>query len=136
MSSSNNRFGRRTGRQSDEPRFEPVLSFNPKRPAARAAQSGPAPTPERKLQTGLRVEREDAREFGISFGEDDGNERQDDFDPRTRREKALEQRVPEGERPLYHHLFDEQENRRRGVGWAISPARLRASASRRAFHRR
>src|SRR5262249_11279746 len=31
--------------------------------------------------------------------------------------KALEQRVPEAERPLYHHLFDEQENRRRGFGW-------------------
>jgi len=117
MSSSNNRFGRRTGRQSDEPRFEPVLSFNPKRPAAREAQGGPAPTPDRKPQAGLRVDREDAREFGISFGEDDGIERDDDFDPRTRREKALEQRVPEAQRPLYHHLFDEQENRRGGFGW-------------------
>ena len=113
MSSSNNRFGRRTGRQNDEPRFEPQLSFNPKRPAARDTQTGPMPS--RKPHPGLRVEREDAREFGISF--DDDLERDDDFDPRTRREKALEQRVPEAERPLYHHLFDEQDNRRGGFGW-------------------
>ena len=116
MSSSNNRFGRRTGRQSDEPpRFEPSLSFDPKRPGAPGAQPGPAPAANRKPQAGLRVDREDAREFGISF--DDDIERDDDFDPRTRREKALEQRVPEAERPLYHHLFDEQDNRRRGFGW-------------------
>jgi hypothetical protein len=113
MSSSYNRFGRRTGRQNEEPRFEPQLSFGPKRPAARDPQ--PTPPPSRNPQQGLRVEREDAREFGISF--DDDLERDDDFDPRTRREKALEQRVPEAERPLYHHLFDEQENSRRGFGW-------------------
>ena len=118
MSSSHNRFGRRTDRQNEEPRFEPQLSFNPKRPGARAGQAGPAPTANSRPQAGLHVDREDAREFGISFGEDDdGVERHDDFNPRTRREKALEQRVPEAERPLYHHLFDEQENRRRGIGW-------------------
>jgi hypothetical protein len=120
MSSSNNRFGRRTGRQSDEPRFEPSLSFNPTRPAGRDAQAGAAPAANRKPQAGLRVDREDAREFGISF--DDEIERNDAFDPRTRREKALEQRVPEAERPLYHHLFDEQENRRRGFGWIAALA--------------
>jgi hypothetical protein len=118
MSSFNNRFGRRTGRQNEEPRFEPQLSFGPKRPAARDTQ--PRPGPSRNPQPGLRVDREDAREFGMSFDED--LERDDDFDPRTRREKALEQRVPEAERPLYHHLFDEQENRRRGVGWLAALA--------------
>jgi hypothetical protein len=119
MSSSNNRFGRRTARQNDDLRAEPVLSFNPKRPAARDAQSEPAPPAGRKPQAGPRVEREDAEEFGMSSGRDGGPriERDDAFDPRVRREKALEQRVPESERPLYHHLFDEQENRRRGFGW-------------------
>ena len=38
MSSSNNRFGRGTGRQNDDLRAEPVLSFNPKRPGARGTQ--------------------------------------------------------------------------------------------------
>ena len=123
MSSSNNRFGRRSGRQNDDLRAEPVLSFNPKRPAARDAQNEPAPPVGRKPQAGPRVEREDAEEFGVSFGRDGGQERaprierDDDFDPRIRREKALDQRVPETERPLYHHLFDEQENRRGGFGW-------------------
>jgi len=117
MSSSNNRFGRRTDRQNDEPRFEPVLSFNPKRPGTRAAQGEAAPTGNRKPQAGPRVEREDAEEFGISFGDEQRIERDDDFDPRTRREKALEQRDTDSEQMLYHHLFDEQENRRRGFGW-------------------
>ena len=131
MSSSNNRFGRRTGRQSDDPRFEPQLSFNPKRPAARDAQAGPTPAAGRKPQQGLRVDREDAREFGVSFDDDMG--RDDDFDPRTRREKALEQRVPEAERPLYHHLFDEQENRRRGFGWIAALASVAVVAIGAAF---
>ncbi len=121
MSSSNNRFGRRTGRQNDDLRAEPVLSFNPKRPAARDAQSPSEPAIARKPQAGPRVDREDAEEFGVSFGRDGGRgpriERDKDFDPRVRPEKALDRRVPESERPLYHHLFDEQENRRRGFGW-------------------
>jgi hypothetical protein len=117
MSSSNNRFGRGTGRQSDDPRSEPVLSFNPTRSAARAAKVGPAPAANRKPQAGLRIEPEDAREFGFGHDDDPAFERDDNFDPRTRREKAMDQRVPEAERPLYHHLFDEQENRRRGFGW-------------------
>jgi len=128
MSSSNNRFGRRTARQNDELRAEPVLSFNPKRPGARDARPSPGPAAARKPQTGLRVDREDAEEFGYgrdtSFERGTGPrvERDDDFDPRARREKALDTRVPEGERPLYHHLFDEQENRRRGFGWIAALA--------------
>jgi hypothetical protein len=117
MSSSNNRFGRRTGRQNDDPRFEPVLSFNPKRRGARPAQSEAAPTGDRKPPAGPRVEREDAEEFGISFGDEKRIERDDNFDPRTRREKALEPRDTDSERMLYHHLFDDQANRRRGFGW-------------------
>lgn len=120
MSSSNNRFGRRTDRQGEEPRFEPVLSFNPKRPGTRATQGEPAPTVNPKPQAGPRVDREDAEEFGISFGDERRNERDDDFDPRTRREKALEQRDTASEQMLYHHLFDEQENRRRGFGWMVA----------------
>ncbi|HEY1507080.1 MAG TPA: hypothetical protein VGF92_22455 [Stellaceae bacterium] len=118
MSISHNRFGRRTAQQSDDPRTEPVLSFNPKRPAARGGQGEPAPAVSPKLQSGLRVDREDAKTFGISFGDDGPSiERHDDFDPQARRDKALDQRVPESERPLYHHLFDEQEKRGRGFGW-------------------
>jgi hypothetical protein len=122
MSSSNNRFGRGTGRQSDDPRSEPVLSFNPTRSAARAAKVEPAPRVTGKPQAGLRIEPEDAREFGASFeqGDEPAFERDDDFDPRTRREKALDQRVPEAQRPLYHHLFDEEERRRRGFGWVAA----------------
>ena len=120
MSSSNNRFGRRMDRQNEEPRFEPVLSFDPKRPAPRPTQkgpdqNGPAPTAQRKPQAGLRVDREDARQFGVSF--DDDIERHDDFDPRTRRDKAMEPRDTDAEQQLYRHLFDEQEGRRRGFGW-------------------
>ena len=44
MSSSNNRFGRRTGGQKDDLRAEPVLSFNPKRPATRKAQNEAGPS--------------------------------------------------------------------------------------------
>src|SRR6185312_4509924 len=153
MSSSNNRFGRGTGRQNDDLRAEPVLSFNPKRPGARGTQNEPALPVDRKPQAGPRVERQDGKEFGSRLGRDaqndpipsfmrgsqggpridrqdakefgmsaDGNagpriERNDDFDPRARHEKALDDRAPGSERPLYHHLFEEQEGRRRGFGW-------------------
>ena len=151
MSSSNNRFGRRTGGQKDDLRAEPVLSFNPKRPATRKAQNeagpsvGDGPSVDRTPSGAPRVDRADAEEFGAHFGHDAkrdpipsfmrgseagpridredaeefGIERHDeDFDPRhTPREKAMEPRVPASERPLYHPLFDEKEQRGRGFGW-------------------
>jgi hypothetical protein len=154
MSSSNNRFGRRTGGQSDNLRSEPSLSFNPKRPGARGTQSDAEPSVTRtppstprvgradaaafgarsgrdaqrdpipsfmrgpssmqSPEPGLRIERDDAEEFGV--------ERHDeDFDPRRApREKAMEPRIPAADRPLYHHLFDEEEKRGHGFGWAAA----------------
>jgi hypothetical protein len=147
MSSSNNRFGRRTGRQNNDARAEPVLSFDPKRPGARDAQhdagpsvgrtppsaprvdradaeefsasfgrgakSDPIPSFMRGAEPGPRVDREDAQEFGMAPDSDDA--------PRVERgEKAMETRIPAAERPLYHHLFDEDEKRGAGFGWAAA----------------
>ena len=137
MSSSNHRFGRRAARQNDDLRAEPVLSFNPKKGAA-ARDPGSEPEPSlgrpqspktaRNPQAAPRVEREDAEEFGVHFGHDsDAMPRflrdDDGLDSKHgRSEKAFDPRPASGERPLYHHLFDESENRRRGVGWVAALA--------------
>ncbi|HEX3974317.1 MAG TPA: hypothetical protein VHX19_23490 [Stellaceae bacterium] len=153
MSSSNNRFGRRTGGQSDNLRSEPSLSFNPKRPGARDKQSDaeppvtrtppaaprvdradavefgarsgrdaqrdPIPSFMRGSGPGPRVDRDDAEEFGMSH--DDDGRHDEDFDPRRApREKAMEPQIPAADRPLYHHLFDEDEKRGHGFGWAAA----------------
>ena len=102
------------------------------------------PTADRKPSAAPRVDREDAEEFArisdtmrsaIPFRLSCAARRPDrastarmrrnsassamtDFDPRhTPREKAMEPRVPASERPLYHPLFDEKEQRGRGFGW-------------------
>ncbi|HEX4192925.1 MAG TPA: hypothetical protein VHY80_07495 [Stellaceae bacterium] len=154
MSSSNNRFGRRTGGQSDNLRSEPSLSFNPQRPGARDGQSGAVPPVTRTPPSAPRADRADAAGFGARSGRDAkrdpipsfmrgpasgqgsgpelragredaeelGIERHDeDFDPRRApREKAMEPQIPAAERPLYHHLFDDEEKRGHGFGWAAA----------------
>ena len=49
--------------------------------------------------------------FYTALGDDDK------FDPRAGGRDALNPRVPANERPLYHHLFDEQPGHRSGIGW-------------------
>jgi hypothetical protein len=158
MSSSNNRFGRRTGEQSNDSRAEPVFSFTWKPPSPRGKQAGeqppaaqtppkapkvdradavefgarsgrdaqrdPIPSFMRGSEPGPRVEREDAEEFGMSGDRDSGpriDRHDDDFDPRRGpRDKGMDPRVPATDRPLYHHLFDEEEKRGHGFGWAAA----------------
>ncbi|HWE73572.1 MAG TPA: hypothetical protein VG328_10470 [Stellaceae bacterium] len=147
MSSSNNRFGRRTGEQSDDLRSEPSLSFNPKRPGARDAQAGADSSVTRTPPSAPRVGRADAAGFGARSGRDaqrdpipsfmrgrepgprvdrddaeefDVERHDEGFNPRAPREKAMEPRTPAADRPLYHHLFDDADKRGHGFGWAAA----------------
>ena len=140
MSSSNNRFGRRTGRQNDDLRFEPsyrsipsaaaraTRKARPRRQAIANPKPGPASsarTPKNSASVSVDGKNDPLPSFMRGPGpgprieredaEEFGMSRDDDFDPAARREKAMEPRVTASERTLYHHLFDEGE----------SPPRLR-----------
>lgn len=145
MSEADRRFGRRTGRDA-EARTEPVFSFGPKRPAREdigpprpaarrpiAKPQGQPPidrdnaeelgaAPGSQQQTGPRAERDRARPRAMPRarrGEDDEGQ----VEPALHRtEKAMEPRIPDPERPLYHHLFDDLDRRHRGIGWATALA--------------
>jgi hypothetical protein len=145
MSEADRRFGRRTGRDA-EARTEPVFSFGPKRPA-REDIGPPRPAARRpiaKPQGQPPIDRDNAEELGAAPGrqQQTGPRAERDRDrpratPRARRgeddegqvepalhrtEKAMEPRIPDPERPLYHHLFDDLDRRHRGIGWATALA--------------